>query len=71
MIIERNGSSQYKKFSDLKPGDVFGIGTGVHMVIKEEPSEHCGAAVNLRTGVVLVVGLHTAVTPYPNATLVI
>lgn len=70
MIIERNGSSQYKKFSDLKPGDVFGIGNGVHMVINDY-REYCGHAVNLRTGAVIVVDLHTAVTPYPNATLVI
>ncbi len=71
MIIERNGTTQYKKFSDLKPGDVFGIGNGVHMVINKNPSEECGGAVNLRSGAVLVVDWNTAVTPYPNATLII
>lgn len=70
MIIERSGSLQYEKFSDLKPGDVFGIGKGVHMVINDY-REYCGNAVNLRTGATIVVGLDTAVTPYPNAKLVI
>lgn len=70
MIIERNGSSQYKKFSELKPGDVFGIGDGVQMVLNGT-CQKSGRAANLRTGAVILVGMDTAVTPYPNATLVI